>query len=375
MIYSRFILLMAAVIVPALISFPLQAQQGEGNAPEYRVGPSDVVNLSFYGRPELNRTGIRIAPDGTLSYLQATSVPVDGLTLRHVRELMEERLKQFYNNPRLIITPGELNSKRYVILGKVLDKGVFTLNRPTTVLEALARSRGVETGLSEQRTVELADMERSFIIRKGKRLDVDLARLYYEGDLSQNVLLQDGDYIYIASNVTNEFYVFGEVTQPGTQGMTPRMTVVGAVTRREGFTGDAWQERVLLVRGSLTQPEVRVVNVRDVLKGQEPDVNVEPGDIIYVSARPWRKVEEVLKSALDAFLTSMASTWTGANVPTIINNQLLPDTDWKQRQDAEDASAANATDAAEEEQDAADALVTPQPLAPTPAGDPAPNTP
>ena len=175
----------------------------------YTFGPGDVIDVSFYGRPELDRGGLRIAPDGTFSYLQANNIQVSGMTLEEIRDVLETKLAAYYTNVRLVMMPGELTSKRYILLGKVIDKGVFSLERPITILEALARSRGVETGIFEQSTIELADMDRAFIIRNGERLDVDFAALYYRGDLSQNILIEPDDYIYIPSNITNDYYVLG----------------------------------------------------------------------------------------------------------------------------------------------------------------------
>lgn len=326
-------LLCLCLILPGFLPARAQPSDEGDNSLSWRdgytFGPGDVLNIAFFGKPELERGGLRIAPDGTLSYLQANSVPVAGMTIDQIRETFEERLAFYYRNVRLIVTPQELASKRYVILGKVVDKGVFVLDRPMTILEALARSRGIETGLFEQRTVELADMDRSFIIRAGERLPVDLGALYYRGDLSQNVELEPGDYIYIASNLTNEFFVLGAVNMPGAQGLTPNMTVVAAISRREGFTDQAWKRRVLLVRGSIGQPETRVVDVNAVLQGREPDVLIEPGDILYVSTRPWSRIEEILDRAVMDYIRSATATWVSTYVPPVTQQEWLPDPGWK----------------------------------------------
>lgn len=299
----------------------------------YTLGPGDVVNIRFYGQPDLTRNGVRIAPDGTISYLQVNSLHVADSTIDELRQKLEEALRIAYRNPRLVITPWELKSKRYVILGKVIDKGVFTLERPITLLEAIARSRGIETGLFESNTVELADMERSFIIRNGRPLKVDFSKLYFEGDLSQNVYLEPKDYIYLASNLSSEYFVFGAVNRPGSQGLTHKATVVSAITRREGFSDDAWRSRVLLVRGSLSEPETHMINVKNVLKGIEPDFPIEAGDIIYVHPRPWYKVEQILDHAMVSYLESAASTWTNVNVPDIIQKPFLPYTGWRDEEE------------------------------------------
>ncbi len=273
---------------------------------------------------------MRIAPDGTLSYLQVNSLEVDDMTIDELRQSLEAALGDYYRNPRLIITPWELKSKRYVILGKVLDKGVFTLERPITLLEAIARSRGIETGLFEQSTVEIADMHRSFIIRNGERLDVDFAKLYFEGDLSHNVYIEPQDYIYLASNLSNEYYVLGSVARPGAQGFSNRASVISAVTRREGFTEGSWKKRVLVVRGSLSEPELHVVNVDAILKGTEPDFPLQPGDIVYVNDRPWYKAEQILDTAVQNFLKSATSTWVNQNVPDAIGDPWLNRTGWRE---------------------------------------------
>lgn len=297
---------------------------------EYKLGAGDVVNIRYYGRPELDREGVRIAPDGSLSYLQVNSLAVAGLSLDGARQALETALRAYYRNARLIVTPEELVSKRYVILGKVVDKGIFTLERPLTLLEAIARSRGIETGLYEQNTVELADLERSFIVRGGERLPVDMAALYYEGDLSQNIEIEPDDYIFLASNIANEYYVLGAVRRPGAQGYSAGVTVVGAIARREGFLESAWQKRVLLVRGSLERPEAQIVDVEAILAGQAVDVPIEPGDILYINDRPWYRVEQLLDRALQGFVQSATTTWVSSNVPDAIRAPFIPQTGWRE---------------------------------------------
>ena len=298
----------------------------------YTLGPGDAVNIRFYGQDGLDRPGVRIAPDGTLSYLQVNSLQVSEMTIDEMRAALENSLINYYRNPRLIITPWELKSKRYVILGKVVDKGVFTLDRPITLLEAIARSRGIETGLFEQSTVEIADMDRSFVVRHGKRLDVDFSKLYFEGDLSQNMYLEPQDYIFLASNLSNEYYVLGAVAQPGAQGFSNRASIISAVTRREGFTEGSWKKRVLVVRGSLSNPKLFVVDVDAILKGHSPDFLLEPGDIVYVNNRPWYKAEQILDTAIQNFMKSATSTWVIENVPDAIQDPWFNRTGWRDAQ-------------------------------------------
>jgi protein involved in polysaccharide export with SLBB domain len=273
-----------------------------------------MINFSLFGRPELDRPGFRIAPDGTVSYLQAQNIKISGLTLDEARLAIEKGLSSHFRSPRVIITPQEVASKRFTILGKVVNKGVYTLERPITLVEAIANAGGLETGLFEQNTVELADLERSFVSRNGQRLSIDFRRLLHESDMSRNIEIEPNDFIYIASNITNDYYVLGAVMNPGVQGLTPDATVVAAITRRGGFTERAWTTRILVIRGSFDKPKTFIINVKNVLAAKEMDFKLEPKDIVFVSDRPWVGAEDILKAALSTFATSATSSWVNLNV-------------------------------------------------------------
>ena len=275
----------------------------------YELGPGDVINFSLFGRPELDRPGFRIAPDGTISYLQAQNIKVSGLTLDEARLVVEKGLSAHFRSPRVIITPQEVGSKRFTILGKVVNRGVVTLERPITLVEAIANAGGLETGLFEQNTVEIADLDRSFISRRGQRLPVDFRRLLHEGDMKLNIEIEPDDFIYIASTISNDYYVLGAVASPGVQGFTPDASVVSAISRRSGFTDRAWTNRILVIRGSFSKPQTFVVNLKNILAAKEKDFKLQPKDIVYVADRPWVAAEDILKAALSAFVTSAASTW------------------------------------------------------------------
>ena len=104
----------------------------------------------------------------------------------------------------------------------------------------------------------LADLPRAFLIRKAdneapKRMNVDFEGLFLRGDLSQNIALAPGDYLYFPPLDTQEMYILGEVHIPGVSLYTPEMTVLRAIASRGGFTERSYRKRVLIVRGSLSE--------------------------------------------------------------------------------------------------------------------------
>ena len=200
------------------------------------LGAGDVLDFSLLESPELARKEVVVGPDGRVTYLQAENILAAGLTIDELRARFDEALSKYYRSPRTIITPVAYKSKKYFVLGSVVNKGVFPLNRPTTVIEAIAQAGGLEIGLFERSTVELTDLGHSFLVRNGQRVPVNFERLFQRGDLSQNIAIEPDDYLYFASAGANEIYVLGEVMNPGILAFAQRATVIKALAARGGFT-------------------------------------------------------------------------------------------------------------------------------------------
>lgn len=286
----------------------------------FTVGAGDIFNLRIYGRTDSPRVYVPVSPDGRISFMEAQSVLVAGLTVDEMRAKLDKELSKYYKNVRTIVTPVEWHSKKYFVLGAVVDRGAYALDRPLTIIEAVARARGIASGLFEHNTVELADMARAFIVRDGQRLPVDFDRLFKHGDLSQNILIEPDDYIYFPSGTVNEVYVLGAVASPGPLGLTSENTLMGVLTVRGGFLPTAFKQRVLVVRGSLEKPQPFVVNVGAILTGKEKDFTLKPKDIIYVSEKPWQEGTDLLQMAVNAFVQSMTSAWVNNHVRPLITN-------------------------------------------------------
>jgi polysaccharide biosynthesis/export protein len=299
-----------AAEAPATLSASTPAKRAKWQE-KLTLGPGDVLSFSLFDVAETSRQDVAIGPDGRVSFLQATDVVASGLTIDELRAVMDKELAKYHRNPRTLIAPSAIRSKRYFVLGAVTQKGVFLLDRPTTVIEAIARAGGLETGVFERNTVETADLAHSFLVRQGKRVPLDFEKLFQQGELSQNIPLEPDDYLYFPSSSQNEIYVLGEVLTPGPTLYKPNASVIGAITDRGGFSERAWRQRVLVVRGSLNNPETFVLNAKEILQAKAGNFKLEPRDIVYVAARPWIKAEELLDGATQSFVQAAVVTWTG----------------------------------------------------------------
>ena len=69
----------------------------------------------------------------------AQNVVAEGLTVDELRDRINAELGKFRREAQAYVIPVSYRSKRYYMLGAVAQKGVFALDRPITVIEAVAQ--------------------------------------------------------------------------------------------------------------------------------------------------------------------------------------------------------------------------------------------
>lgn len=272
---------------------------------EFRLGPGDVLKMELLGEPELP-TITPVSPDGKIYFSLLPGLDVAGSTLAETKELIEQGLKEYINAPKVSIQLQEVQSHRVWVLGRLTTPGVYTMETPMTVIEAITRAGGLDTAHFTGTTEELADLHHSFLIRNKEVIPIDFNALVREGDTRYNLKLMDGDYIYLPSALSQEVYVIGEVEQPRAVGFKNQVTLLGAIAQAEGPTRMAHIPQITIIRGSLSQPKTAVVDYDAILKGKKPDVILQPRDIVYVPSRPHQKLIELYNVAISSFARTIA---------------------------------------------------------------------
>ena len=90
--------------------------------------------------------------------------------------------------------------------------------------------------------------------------------------------------ITVTSVRSQKIFVLGEVTSPGVLLMDIPITALEAILQVGGFTTDAEQRTVLLIRGNLKKPILKSLNLKKVYTRGELKKNIllEKGDILYI---------------------------------------------------------------------------------------------
>jgi polysaccharide biosynthesis/export protein len=278
----------------------------------FTLGPGDKVEVEILGEP-VSKAATVVAPDGKIYYNLLPGIDVWGLTLGQARERLERGLAEYVREPpQVSLVLRDVESRHIWILGHVQAPGIYPLAAPMTLLEALARAGGT-LNLSSFRQGEafgagdeLADLRRSFVLRHGKMLPVDFQRLLQSGDLSQNIYLEPDDFVYLPAASASEVYVLGAVAQGRAVPYKEGMTVAAAVASAYGTITGAYLQHVAVVRGSLSHPQVAIVNYKYVIRGMASDIALKPGDIVYVPFSPYRYITKYAQLVVDTFVSSAA---------------------------------------------------------------------
>ncbi len=279
----------------------------------FTLGPGDKVDIELPDETNSLTTTV-VGPDGKIYFGLLPGVDVWGLTLGQTRETLEHELAKYVRGqPMISVSLRDVQSKHVWLLGRFQTPGIYNMAAPTTILEAIAAAGGSQSFAGQRQISEggplgedLADLQRSFIVRNGQMLPVNFERLMDKGDLSQNIYLQPDDFVYFAPAYAKEVYVIGAVTQPKPVQYVRGMTLMQAIAGAYGTVRDAWLAHVTIVRGSIAQPQVAFVNYYDIVKGKVPDVSLEPNDIVYVPLTRYRYLRKYVDVALNTFVASIA---------------------------------------------------------------------
>lgn len=294
-----------ANLVPTPVAVPLDAALLEVPRGAFTLGPGDRMDIEFIGDPA-SRTSVEVGPDGKIYFYLLPGVDVWGLTLPQARDLIAERSEQFMRKrPDVAITLREVGSQRIWMVGHLNRPGVFPMPGPMTLLEAVSEAGGPTAAIATNGPgspfTPTADLRRSFVLRRGQMLPVDLHRLILEGDLSQNIYLQPGDFVYLPSATARTVHVLGAVALPGVVTAGDEITLIQTIASAGGTIKDAYLSHVAIVRGSLTQPTISVVDYQAIVKGRASDVLLEPHDIVYVPYSPYRTLTRYVDLILQTF--------------------------------------------------------------------------
>jgi len=149
-----------------------------GNA-AYKIGPLDVLDISVFKVPDLNKQ-VQVAENGSINYPLIGEVPAAGQTAHELEHELAKKLgAKYLRDPQVTVMIKEYNSQRVTVSGSVKTSGVYSLKGNTSLMQVIAMAGDVDTGtdsgdivifrtINGQRSAAKFDIDE---IKKGKAAD------------------------------------------------------------------------------------------------------------------------------------------------------------------------------------------------------------
>ena len=207
---------------------------------DYRLGPGDEVYIDIWGASQ-ERFESTVSPEGTINIESYGPVQVDGLTVAQANQRLRNSLGGRYAGSRIKLTVGQTKTITVDVMGEVKVPGTYTLSAFSTVCNALYMAGGIN---------EIGTLRNIKIFRKGRQISTcDVYDYILNGNMKGNVRLSAGDVIVVGPydclvNIT------GKVKRPMYYEMKSKESIGTLIKYAGGFTGDAYQGSINLIRKS-----------------------------------------------------------------------------------------------------------------------------
>lgn len=230
-----------------------------------RVNAMETINV---------RAGFPVE-DGKICLPHLSLIEVLGLTLSEVKERVQCAYQKEIPDAKIYIHFKKKRERIVQIVGAAIPN--VTVDGNTRLFEVIAKAR----------ISPYANLFKSYVMRNGVQLPIDLYTLIHQGDNSQNIVMQGGDKIFIAADSDAVVMLTGEIAYPlvvpvpyGSISLREALGRAGGVP----FTGN--KNNIQVIRGGLTHPKVYCLEWKDILHVPNQSLLLMAGDVVVISERP-----------------------------------------------------------------------------------------
>ena len=263
--------------------FLLAAMQTEGS---YRLEVGDELLVESEADKDLTRgtldKGLQIQPDGSISLRLIGEVHAAGQTVQQLRDLLEERYKEFYPKPAIDVTPVNTGSAARQVREAISGVGGFD---PQLIAQTI-------TPAGEIRLPRLGSVQAQGLTLDELKEEINLRYAQSVGGLEVEPSLQ--------SQAPHYFFVLGEAQQPGRFTMDTPTTVLGAIAMAGGHvTGANLRQVVIFRRGEDWELISTLLDLRGAILGREAhphdEIWIRDGDVIILPSAPIRLFDNFVR--------------------------------------------------------------------------------
>ena len=259
------------------------------------IGPGDFLEIAEYHTPEFHST-VRVSAEGTVTLPLIGEVKLAGKDEQAAARAIEAALvaKGMLLHPLVSVLVTAYAGQDVSVLGEVTRPGVY----PYTVHHRLLDLISAASGLSAN-AGRLVNVFHQGDSKTPHAVVLDPGGTDTSSD--HNPELSPGDTVQVSR--AGLVYVVGDVIRPGGFAVDPvqGLTVVQALSLAWGPSQNAAVGKALLIREQKGGRTMIALNIRRMLRGQDPDQPVQDRDILYV---PDSEAKNLLNRTLESAIQS-----------------------------------------------------------------------
>lgn len=185
----------------AAVSSAQQADVSEAPRPSesYRIQRGDKLSIKFFSHPELNEPSLVVRPDGFISPQIVDEMRAEGRTVAELKKELERAYVEVLLDPIITVSVVEFITPRIFVGGQIGKPGRYEMREAKTLVQAIFVAGGFT-----------ADAHRRMVIhaRPDGRGDwqiqtVDVLSVLDKKSAGKDVVLQDGDYVFVPDSRTS----------------------------------------------------------------------------------------------------------------------------------------------------------------------------
>lgn len=236
---------------------------------DYVLGPGDVVFIDIWGASQKSINGT-ISPEGDVDIEGVGPLSIAGLTVKQANRKLKSTVGNYYKDSNVRMSVGQTKSITINVMGEVKMPGTYSLSAFATVFHALYMAGGVN---------EIGTLRDVRVYRDNKLMTrVDLYDYILNGKMQGNIRLASGD-VVIVGPYLNLVNIAGKVKRPMYYEMKDKESVATLLGYAGGFSGDAYQNTLRLIR-----KKGGLMSVYSIDEFERTTFKVSDGDSIFVDS-------------------------------------------------------------------------------------------
>lgn len=177
---------------------------GTACAEEYYMRPGDELNIVVtqqqdLGNSSTNQSPFVVRPDGNVSFPLVGEIHAEGMTVSQFTDVLQQGLSRYIVDPDVSVNISKLGRVRVYVFGEVRKPGAVELEKGHTVIDAIGAAQGFTRDTAKKKIYLIhQDQPKSLI-------PINLNNMLKTGDMSQNLVMREGDILYLTKNHRIDF--------------------------------------------------------------------------------------------------------------------------------------------------------------------------